>query len=170
MPTRTRAAANLDPDHPNRAAGIIAALSPQTSWPRNLGLAARMYADGRLNGGALSRSVTRATAIYHGAEPLNVLQGPKTRAFYRLIADPDDPDTVCIDRHAIDVAVGERLSVLDRESRYPLNRHNWYERFATVYRAAARQLAVTPSVVQATTWTVQTDRWRDIRIGGLTHI
>lgn len=163
------AAASLDPASPDRAAGVIAALSPQMSWPRNLELAARMYADGRLDGGALGRSIDRATAIYHGAAPLDILRGPKTRAFFQLIANPGDRDTVCIDRHAIDVAVGERLSAQDREARYPLANHGWYERFADAYRQAARRLGVTPAVVQATTWVAQVDRWYGIRIGGLTH-
>jgi hypothetical protein len=164
------AAASLDPDDPGRAAGVIAALSPQTPWARNLELAARMYADGELTGGVLGQSIRRATAIYNGAEPLNVLQGPKTRAFYQLIANPDDPDTVCVDRHAVDIAVGERLSVQDREARYPLAKRGWYQRFADCYRQAAQQLGVTPSVVQATTWVAQTDRWYGVRIGGLTHV
>jgi hypothetical protein len=163
-------AVDLDPDNPRRAAGVIAALSAQMPWTRNLGLAAKLYADGGLKAGALGMSLTRANAIFAGADPLDVLRGNKTRAFYQLIADPNDPDTVVIDRHAIDVAIGERLSDLDRNSRYPLNRRGWYERFADAYRTAARRLGVTPSWLQAATWLAQSDQWYGVRIGGLTHI
>lgn len=150
------AAASLDPDNPRRAAGVIAALSPQTSWPRNLELAARAYADGKASG-TLGRSVAQADAILAGADPLDALRGPKVRAFFALIADPDDPDTVVIDRHAVDIAVGKRQAVRERDQAFPLARRGRYARFADTYRKAARRLGVTAGQAQAVTWVA----WRD---------
>lgn len=156
------AAASLDPDNPRRAAGVIAALSPQMWWARNLEMAARAYADGEASG-TLGRSVAQANAILAGADPLDVLRGPKVRAFFALIADPDDPDNVVIDRHAVDIAVGRRQSVRERDHAFPLARRNRYVRFADAYRAAARLLGVTAAQVQAVTWVAWRDQYAGVR-------
>ncbi len=145
------AAASLDPECPRRAAGVIAALSPRMPWARNLELAARAYADGVATG-ALSRSCRQANDILAGGDPLDVLAGTKVRAFFTLIDRPDDPDTVVIDRHAIDVAVGQRLQEPLRVAWYPTQRVGVYERFARCYRRAAGVLGVRPGQVQAVTW------------------
>jgi hypothetical protein len=152
-------AASLDPADPRRAAGVLAALSPRVSWARNVELAARAYADGRASG-TLGFSVRAADAILAGADPLSVLNGPKVRAFYTLISDPDDPVTVCVDRHGIDVAVGRRLTDAQRSAWYPLTRRDLYEAFADCYRRAARRLGVRPAQVQAVTWV----HWRNTQV------
>lgn len=144
-------AQTLDPDRPGRAAGVIAALSPRLSWPRNLELAGRAYADGRASG-TLGMSCRAADAVLSGADPLDVLRGPKVRAFYSLILDPGDPLTVCIDRHAVDVATGQRLTDAARSAVWPLERRGLYEVFARCYRRAAGVLGVSPWQVQAVTW------------------
>ncbi len=145
------AAARLDPANPRRAAGVIAALSPRMPWPRNLTLSARTYSEGRASG-TLTRSCLAADAILAGADPLDVLQGPKVRAFFTLIAEPDHADAVCVDRHAIDVAVGLRLNDVERSAWYPLARRGLYERFAACYRRAAYTVGVRPAQIQAVTW------------------
>lgn len=144
------AAASLDPSNVQRAAGVIAALSPRLQWSRNLELAARAYADGAATG-CLGASCRAANAILDGASPLDVLRGPKVRAFYTLIADPTDRETVCVDRHAIDIALGVRMTVVEREE-YVLDRGGLYERFARAYRRAAEVLDRTPGQVQSVTW------------------
>lgn len=153
------AASSLDPHNPERAAGVIAALSPRLGWARNLELAARTFADGHASG-TLGASCRAATAIYKGAAPLDVLRGPKVRAFYTLIADPSDADTVCVDRHAIDIAVGLRMTVAERDADYVLTKDGLYERFARAYRRAAETLGKTPAQVQAVTWL----HWRGLHI------
>lgn len=145
------AAASLDPRNVRRAAGVIAALSPRVSWPRNLELAAHTYAMGRASG-TLGNSCRAADAILYGADPLDVLGGPKVRAFFALIADPDDRHAVCVDRHATDVAVGERLTDATRSAAWPLHRRGLYDVFADCYRVAARTLRTSPGRVQAATW------------------
>lgn len=144
-------AASLDPKRPRRAAGVIAALSPRTAWPRNLELAARAFADGHASG-TMRMCTAAADQILAGADPLEVLRGPKVRAFFTLIADPSDPQTVCVDRHAIDVAIGWRLDEGLRSAWYPLDRRGLYAVFAERYQRAARRVGILPSQMQAVTW------------------
>lgn len=147
-------AVKLDPENPARAAGVLAALSPQTGWGRNVRLAARAYADGYASG-TLGRSVRAADAILAGADPDSVLRGPKVNAFYRSIADPTDVEPVVIDRHAFDIAVGRETGDVAREQ---LTRVGQYERWARAYRRAARTITeetgidTTAAQVQAITW------------------
>lgn len=156
-------AASLDPADPRRAAGVIAALSPRVAWARNVELAARACADGRASG-TLGSSQRAADAILAGGDPLAVLRGPKVRAFFTLIADPDDPVAVCVDRHGIDVAVGQRLREAQRSAWFPLQRRGLYDTFAGCYRRAARRLGVRPAQVQAVTWV----HWRTSKQVNLT--
>lgn len=150
-------ALTLDPEHPERAAGVIAALSPMKDWRNNCILAARAYERGYASG-ALSANVAKADAILSGADPLEVLGGNKVRNFYRSIVNPYDPDAVCIDRHAFDISVGR---VTNDPTRRALARAGVYEAFAAAYKRAARIISkdgydVVPAQVQAVTWGV----WR----------
>lgn len=149
----------LDPDDPRRAAGVVAALSPRVNWSHNVTLARRAYANGAASG-CLGNSCRAANRILAGEDPLDVLAAPKVRAFFTLIADPTDPDSVCIDRHATDVALGARLDDDTRSKLYPLDRRGWYGRFATAYRVAAHLIGATPATVQATTWLA----WRQMNL------
>jgi hypothetical protein len=149
-------AVSLDPTNVHRAAGIIAALSPRVRWEHNLVLARAAYENGAASG-TLGRSCRAANAILAGAEPADVLNGPKVLAFYQLIADPNHERAVCIDRHATDVAVGMRLDEAERSAWYQLHRGGLYEKFADCYRRAAQRLGVLPGQVQAVTWVT----WRD---------
>lgn len=145
-------ARDLDPDNPTRAAGVIAALSPQTSWTQNVRMATLAYHDRPALRG-LSRSIAQADAILAGAHPLDVLGGDKTRAFFANI-DGDD-QAVTVDRHAYDVAVGHKT---DDKTRQALARKGIYQDIASLYRRAARILSkelgsyVSPREVQAVTW------------------
>jgi hypothetical protein len=134
---------------PRIGAGILAALSPQCDWDTNVSMG-RDIAAGRTPRYATGANVAKARACDRGAHWADVLGGPKVRAFAALIEDPDDPYAVVIDRHAFDVAVGRVTS--DRDRALLLARRGTFDRFARVYRAAARILGVTPSTVQATTW------------------
>lgn len=145
-------AASIDPDgDATRGAGVLAALSPRTPWDRNVALARQAYADGHATG-TLVRSCWAADQIMAGVDPLDALGGPKVRAFFRLIADPTCRDAVCVDRHAIDIALGQRLTGRQRESTWRLDTDARYDQFADCYRAAARTLRTTPGRVQAVTW------------------
>jgi hypothetical protein len=139
-------------------AGLLAALSPQTSWWLNVELASDAFESGspsRHVGDALSK----AAKILAGIDPSEVLpMGRKTGHFYRSILDPSDPVAVCIDRHAHDVAVGvpygDEPRGLSAKGRYSLLAHCYWE--------ASQRLDMLPSTVQAVTWVV----WRD-RLAGM---
>lgn len=66
------------------ACGVIAALSPQVQWVRNLTMAREILRDG-VTTGQTSANLTKAYRIADGARPLTVLGGPKVRAFYRAL-------------------------------------------------------------------------------------
>lgn len=137
-----------------KGAGVIAALSPLKRWKDNIKLATDA-AEGNIHGHTRV-TLTKVQAILEGGDPLEVLpEGSKTWNFYRAILDPDDPDTVVIDRHAHDVAVGRRYNEeprgLDNKRRYAL--------IALAYRLATRKLQVilklpdlVTNVTQATVW------------------
>lgn len=153
-------AVRLDPADPSQAAGVIAALSPMMAWGQNVNLAIRAYADGKASG-ALSASVAKADRILSGERAADVLGGDKVRAFWGVIADPTS-NAVVVDRHAFDIAVGR---VTNNESRGALGRKGVYVAFSNAYVRAARVIAretgmdVSPSQVQAVTWTV----WRRLK-------
>lgn len=154
-------AVSLDPDNVPRAAGVIAALSPQLSWDRNVDLARRAYAEGRASA-PLGASNRKADRILAGEAPLDVLGGPKVRAFYACIVDPDC-DAVCVDRHAVDVAIGRRTDDSTRNA--ILGRKGGYDATADAYRRAAKILGVPAPAVQAVTWTAWRAQWAWARDG-----
>lgn len=136
-----------------KGAGILAALSPQRSWPVNCQLAADA-ASGNVHG-QTNAILARVRALLDGTDPAELLPMQlKTGNFWRCIVDPSDPDPVTIDRHAHDVAAGRRFG--ERENR-GLSNVNRYATLALAYRLAAREVGEIPSVVQAVTWCRQTD-------------
>lgn len=138
--------------NPRAGAGVIAALSANKRWSENQRLAARCYAGDF--GGHFPDALAKVEAIMAGADPQDVLpMNVKTGNFFRCIADPSDPEPVVVDRHAHDLAVGERYGERNRG----LSSVKRYATLAHAYREAARKLGVIPSVVQAVTWTV----WKD---------
>lgn len=147
-------ALSLDPKNPHLAAGVIAAMSPITPWERNKTLAERAYRDGKASG-TLSRNCAKADAIMAGADPLTVLKGEKVVNFYLSIIG--DPEAVCVDRHAYDIAAG--VVTNDASRAKALGRKGEYEKIAALYREAARRLGILPSELQAVTWTV----WRRLK-------
>jgi hypothetical protein len=151
------AAIALDPKRFHRSAGVIAALSPMNEWTNNKRQAEKIYAlegnvtfnaDGS-NGIGIGNNVRKAIRIYNGEDALDVLGGPKVRSFYLSIVDPlMDVDPV-IDRHAFDIAVGERTN---DKARGILGRKAIYRSFVDVYREAASMAGIVPKQMQAVTW------------------
>ena len=137
-------------------AGVIAALSANKSWPENVKIATRALGSGKATG-HVKDAITKATRIMNGADPADVLpMAAKTGNFYRCILDPSDPDAVCVDRHAHDVAVGRTFGSADRG----LSTKGRYDALAECYRTAARRLGILPSELQAVTWVVQIESIR----------
>jgi hypothetical protein len=146
-----------------RNAGIVAALSPLNGWGNNKRKAAEVISKrgnitvvkGQPNGIGLGNNVKKAIAIYKGADPLDVLSGDKVRAFYQTILNPQGDIDPVIDRHAFDIAVGERT---DEKRRGALSRKGVYAEFAHAYREAAKIAGIGSAQMQAVTWIA----WRNI--------
>lgn len=138
-------------------AGLLAALSPQTSWWLNVELATDAYESGTPSR-HVADALSKANRILAGVDPAEVLpMDRKTGHFYRCILDPSDPEAVCIDRHAHDIAVGKPFGAEERG----LSSKGRYALIAHCYREAAQRLGELPQTVQAVTWVV----WRD-RLAG----
>jgi hypothetical protein len=124
------------------AIGIIAALSPRARWARNIS-AAHALAAGLPVTGMLRRSVTQARAILAGADPLDVLGGPKVRAFYVAILSRGTAGIAVVDAHAVRVAT---------RGAYDAVAPCRYADVATAYAIVADTLQLPVHTVQATTW------------------
>lgn len=151
-------------------AGLLSAYSPRTLWPINMFHASRA-ANGDPPGpgtGAMGDHQRKAIRILGGEHHTKVLTAPKTAAFAHLIEHGGDSpadvkngtERVVIDRHAMSVAVGHRLS--DEEyAGMPIGQTQHYDHVADRYREAAHHLSahygrkISPHQVQATTWLVQ---------------
>ena len=141
-----------------RGAGVIAALSANKAWDLNQRLATDAFA-GNVHGHT-AVNLKKVAKIMAGTDPSEVLpMEAKTGNFYRCILDPEDPEAVCIDRHAHDVAVGRPYGDENRG----LSAKGRYAVLSLAYRNAAAKLGVLPSVVQATTWVVWTERLAGVK-------
>lgn len=148
-----------------KGAGVIAALSANKSWSENTKIAARALGSGKATG-HVKDAILKATRIMNGADPVDVLpMTMKTGNFYRCILDPSDPEPVCIDRHAHDVAVGKVFGNDDRG----LSSKGRYNALADAYRAAARVLGIVPSELQAITWVAQVESLHGTDTRGNNH-
>lgn len=132
-----------------QVAGVLAALSPQVSWKRNLELAESAIVS-HLSGlpitGQTGDNCTKAQRILDGSSPLDVLGGLKVRAFYQCIMAKGQTDSVCIDRHAL--AAWYCPGQVVWGSLTPKR----YHAVAADYVTAARVLGVSPAVCQAVVW------------------
>src|SRR6266704_783015 len=160
-----------------KGAGLLAAYSPRTNWPANMFNAARSVHEGRAmgsrkgDGAIMGMHWKPAQRILDGEHHSQVLAGPKTRAFATLIEhggqDPEDTRNgtahVVVDRHAMSVAAGHRLTDRDAVSA-PVDKPHYYHHIEQKYLDAADEISaetgqrVTPEHVQATTWLRQVRR------------
>jgi len=143
-----------------QCAGVIAAMSPMMSWRSNLDVARRLITHYQHTGllpdagYGLRRNVAKAWAILDGAPPLEVLSGPKVRAFYRNIMG--DPSAVTVDRWAVRIALADPTHPGTVTAK-------GYGVIAEAYRDAADLLEVSARDLQAATWTYYR------RVHGATH-
>jgi hypothetical protein len=97
-----------------QAAAIVAALSQNTGWDRNLELAVAVFrAKGELDGGTFEPVRDKCSQLFHGSDPWQVLGGPKITAFYACIIAQGECADVVVDRHIAHIAFGRILE--DRE-------------------------------------------------------
>lgn len=142
-------AETLSPNNVSRGAGVIAALSPMTSWPLNVKRATEVFDTGTTKG--LSKNVAKAERIFQGEDALDVLSGDKVRAFYLNIMGDHSVDAVTIDRHAIDVACGIVQSDADRAK--AIRGKAGYRTVANMYVEAASIIGdLSPAQLQAIVW------------------
>lgn len=147
-------AAEIAAGNTDMGAGVIAALSANKSWSENCRIARKAFAEGSASG-HVPDAVRKANRIMAGAAPAEVLpMHIKTGCFYLCIADPENPESVVIDRHAHDIAVREIYGQRDRG----LGAIGRYNTLADCYRAAARKIGEVPSRVQAVTWVAHIER------------
>lgn len=143
-----RTGVNLD-----TVVAVVSVLSPQKLWESNVAWAAECveaWVAGRdLPRRGLGNSLRRAAKALAGdrtdiARQDNTL---KVHNFYLSILGV--PGAVCVDRHAIRVAMGDALAPSP-----PGLTDNVYRQVAEAYRDAARELKLGARHVQAITWTV----------------
>lgn len=120
------------------AAGVIAVTSPRLQWKRNIQVSHEVLA-GLMPRGLFKANARKAMAIRNGAEPLDVIKGPKTRAFYRAIMG--DPDAVVIDVWMLRVLKFTRKLTTKA-----------YDLLADIIRQAAKGVGMTPASFQAVVW------------------
>lgn len=166
----------ISPDDVGKGAGVLAAYSPKAAWPDNMFNAARSFKEGRALGKGEGASImgqhqAMAQKIMDGTHHSKAMKSPKISDFAHLIEHGDDsPDEkeagksrVVVDRHALSVATGKRMTTKHLEDA-PLGSRHYYEHVAGKYREAAVQLSeklgqkVAPHQVQAVTWGVQQEQ------------
>lgn len=136
----------------SHGAGIIAALSPQSNWAENVRQATELCL-----GNTISNTADRlgkAAEILSGADPDQILNGPKERAFWLSISEPISCRSACIDRHMVRAALGVSS---DEEIRLWLGRAQVYDRIAAAVAAVADRYSLPVPTTQAIIWVVVRD-------------
>ena len=149
-------------------AGVIAALSPNNRWDKNVRDAEaliKVYSAGEeldaVRVSTYNKNKEKAIRILKGEDPLDVLGGNKVRAFYCCIAGIDD--NVCIDGHAFSVWSGERVVT----AKTPKISDKLYQSIVDDYCRATDVInqvtgsCYSPAQVQAITWVT----WRNLFSG-----
>lgn len=139
-------AVELSPGDPWRGAGVIAAFSPVCPWKRNVMLARNLFETGVATGHT-SVMCGMAQRIHDGEFTLDVLKGDKTRAFASAIADPAGSTIATIDRHAHDIAMGERFTDDTRKIGKRV-----FRTLSDAYVDAATLAGIGVAQMQAITW------------------
>jgi hypothetical protein len=138
-----------------KAAGILSATSPRREWGQNIRITEKCFKNKGLIGGTggdcMTATANSANRIFNGEDPLVVLKGDKTRAFYQCIVNVDTAPC-CVDRHAIDIA----LAKVHTEENRPRLGKKLYAEFAEAYDKAAAEIGIPVAKLQAITWLV----WR----------
>jgi len=171
-----RVAATIAAEHGislETAAGVIAALSPNNRWERNIVDAENVIRAFSIGGAEEAENVrvctygkmrTKAIQILEATsivDHASILNGRKITAFYECIIGR--MDAVCIDGHAYSIWFGDRLTM----KQVPNIGKKLYAEIVSDYVEAARLLSengtsVTAFEVQAITWCA----WR--RLHGVT--
>jgi hypothetical protein len=135
---------------------IVAVLSPNCPWSRNLHDADRLlycYAQGHpitwVSAATYPRNVRKAWVIRDTGNT-ELVSGPKVRAFYQCMLSPNS-HAVCCDIHIYSIASGINYTTQTMPN---ISRAN-YAVIAQAFRSLASKLRVAPYRVQATCWVVR---------------
>jgi len=142
--------------------GVMAALSPNNKWERNIRDADNMckawvcgdcLSDFKVS--CYNSMKAKAWSILvdeldDDADILTRLNGQKIRSFYSNIIGLDE---VTIDGHALNIALGKRQGLTDDKTNMGKKQ---YREMQAAYLRAAHRVKVKPHVLQAITWTT----WR----------
>ena len=144
------------------AVAVIAALSPNNKWARNIVNADALIGAFIRGDGLLSVKVSTYHAMkrkawdilaarpdYNGAKAM--LKGQKITSFFMDIMGEFN---VTIDGHARNIAYGERVGLTDDRTNIGVRE---YRALQAAYEEAARRVGLMPYQLQAITWRV----WRD---------
>lgn len=133
--------------------GVVAAISPGLIWSKNIEQAELFIKDQSAKVGSYGgRNREKARRIIAGKDPLTVLGGLKTKAFYQNLLCLDN-DAVTVDRHVHYAAWGIEDN-FETQSRVGTTE---YEVLANYIRKIAWNFHRRPYEVQATIWVT----WRN---------
>lgn len=130
---------------------VIAAISPQVSWERNLIIADDILAGRPPSIGAIRQNVAKAQRLRDGAPISEVTArmaavfpyGPKVTCFAANLAGDDN--VVTVDTHAAQAAIGD-------PTLYPPLKWNRYAQIATAFVDASGATPHPPAAFQAILW------------------
>jgi hypothetical protein len=130
--------------------GIIAALSPRNKWSRNIEDVRNLLADDNAKVSTFHRNKAKAAEIKSLLNPsfdqvLDIIKGDKVCSFYANILNPNLPDIVTVDSHAIGVWLGSRATGQSAKG-------DAYQTIQQAYIDTANGLGLIPCQLQAITW------------------
>lgn len=130
--------------------GIIAALSPLKSWDQNKKIAIDFLMTGTCGHMPLCLGKAKRIMELDGTDEtiLAILNGNKISAFFLNIKYFDKAVNVTIDRHALSIALGHKIT----ESEYSGMTLKQYEFFQDCYIWTANKLNISPLLLQSATW------------------
>ena len=145
--------------HVNTVIGVMAALSPNNKWERNVQDCERMcrawvrgdelydFKVSCYNTMKLKAWSILEDDLTSDDEILDRLNGQKIRSFYSNIRGLDE---VTIDGHALNIALGVRQGLTTDKTNMS---KKVYKQMQEVYVRAAKRVDIKPHVLQAITWT-----------------
>lgn len=135
----------------NQVSGCISALSPLKSWDLNKKLT-KDFLKGKERG-HFRHQINKARNIKKERDSdviENILNGYKTRNFFRNIENPSDCNYITIDSHiAKFIGNGERINLTNYR----------YKIIANSFKKFAKEVNLQPNEVQASIWLLAKERW-----------
>ena len=148
-------------------AGIVSALSPQTSWTRNISnafyFADTLSKPSFCTGVAYSKALNIVDVVYKTLVPNNYTEIPldemdiilgkgafKTKSFFHNILNPSGDYIPTIDRHAISIWLGRKAT--EKELLHHGGSLKAYTKLGESYKKVAKHLNIHYNDLQATTW------------------